>query len=181
MKALALIGGGLIAITLIALIIGWSLPVAHEASRSATFNTSPDALFGLISDVASYPRWWSEISQIEMLPADGGRIRFREHMSSGPIVMEVVERVPPTRFVTRIADPDQPFGGTWTFEITPATSGTRLTITERGEIYNPLFRFMSRFVFGYTGTIESFLNALASKVGGVAMRIKEPEQWRVGL
>lgn len=168
MKTLAIIASGLVAVVLVVVVIGWSLPVAHEASRSATFNTTPDALYALISDVASYPRWWSEISQIEMLPADGGRIRFREHMTTGPIVMEVIDAVPPSRFVTRIADPDQPFGGTWTFEITPASRGTRLTITERGEIYNPLFRFMSRFLFGYTGTMESFLQALANKVGGVA-------------
>jgi uncharacterized protein YndB with AHSA1/START domain len=166
MKALAVIGGGFVAVVLVVLIVGWSLPVDHEASRSATFNTTPNALYALVSDVASYPRWWSEISQIEMLPADGGRIRFREHMTTGPIVMEVIDAVPPSRFVTRIADPDQPFGGTWTFEITAESRGTRLTITERGEIYNPLFRFMSRYVFGYTGTMESFLDALASKVGG---------------
>jgi uncharacterized protein YndB with AHSA1/START domain len=168
MKALAVIGAGLVGVILVVLGIGWSLPVGHEASRSATLNASPDALYAVISDVASYPRWWSEISQIEMLPADDGRIRFREHMSTGPIVMEVVDAVPPSRFVTRIADPDQPFGGTWTFEITPEPRGTRLTITERGEIYNPFFRFMSRYVFGYAATMESFLEALASKVGGVA-------------
>jgi len=101
-----------------------------------------------------------------MLTSDGGRVRFREHMSSGPVVMEVEQATTPSRFVTRIADPDQPFGGTWTFEIVP-DRGTKslLTITERGEVYDPFFRFMSRFVFGYTSTMEDCLAALTAKFG----------------
>ena len=67
--------------------------------------------------------------------------------------MEVEHARPPSPFVTRIADPDQPFGGT-DFDIAPDAGGTRLTITERGEVYNPIFRFMARVVFGYTGTME---------------------------
>ena len=101
-------------------------------------------------------------------PAEPGIVRFREHMTSGAVVMEVVEAVPPQRFVTRIADPDQPFGGTWTFEIAPDPAGSRLTITERGEVYNPIFRFMSRFIFGYTATMESFLRALRARLGADA-------------
>ena len=43
-------------------------------------------------------------------------------------------------------------------------SGSRLSITERGEVYNPIFRALSRFVFGYTGTIESCLEAAKKKL-----------------
>jgi hypothetical protein len=67
--------------------------------------------------------------------------------------------------VTRVADPDQPFGGTWTFDIGPDSGGARLTITERGEVYNPVFRFIARFVFGYTATIEGYLRSLREKLG----------------
>jgi hypothetical protein len=67
--------------------------------------------------------------------------------------------------VTRIADPEQPFGGTWTFELAPADGGTRLTITERGEVYNPIFRALGRFVFGHTATIDQYLRALGAAFG----------------
>ena len=81
--------------------------------------------------------------------------------------MRVEETQPPSRFVTRITDPDQPFGGTWTFEIVPnGVNQSLVTITERGEIYDPLFRFMSRFVFGYTSTMDDCLAALTRKFGG---------------
>ncbi len=44
-------------------------------------------------------------------------------------------------------------------------TGTRLTITENGEVYNPIFRFMSRFVFGHTATMDQFLSDLKKRVG----------------
>jgi hypothetical protein len=51
-----------------------------------------------------------------------------------------------------------------TIEIVPAPSGSRMTITERGEIYNVVFRALSKFVFGYTGTMESCLAAAQKKL-----------------
>jgi hypothetical protein len=85
-------------------------------------------------------------------------------MSSGAIVFETVEAVAPHRFVSRIADPDQPFGGTWTFELTAEGQGTRVSLTERGEVYNPIFRFLSHYVFSQTATVESCLAALADSL-----------------
>ena len=41
--------------------------------------------------------------------------------------------------------------------MTPDQSGSLVRITEDGEIYNPLFRFMARFIFGHEGTIASYL------------------------
>jgi hypothetical protein len=73
--------------------------------------------------------------------------------------------VPARRLVTRIADHNLPYGGTWTYELTPDGSGTRLTITENGEVYNPIFRFVSRFIMGHTASMESVLRALGTKHG----------------
>jgi uncharacterized protein YndB with AHSA1/START domain len=156
---------GLAAIGGLVTFIGWSLPVSHEASRAARFNRSPAQVYEAVADVAGYASWLEGVSAIEMLGAPNGTIRFRQHTSTGPVVIEVDEARPPSRFVTRIADPDQPFGGTWTFAITPDGSGARLTITERGEVYNPLFRFMARFVFGYTATMEGYLRSLERRLG----------------
>ena len=152
--------GGLILLVLVIAIVGWLLPVKHEASRSAEFARTPNEVYALVSDYKNYAAWWPDISRIEVLVDEPGKATFREHLSDGPIVMSVIEQSPPSRFVTKIDDASQPFGGTWTFEIVPAGEGrTRLTITERGEIYNPIFRALARFVFGYTGTMESFLAA----------------------
>jgi hypothetical protein len=63
-----------------------------------------------------------------------------------------------------MADRGLPFGGTWTFEIAPAGGGgSDLRIREDGQIYNVLFRFMARFFFGYTASIEGYLRDLGAK------------------
>ena len=159
MKRLGQVVFALLAIVALIYGTGWMLPVAHTASSTATFAATSQEVYDVVADVAAYPRWWTDVERVEILPPVEGRIRFRQH-STDVITMEVVEATPPSRFVTRIADTEQPFGGTWTFEIVPEASGTRLTITERGEVYDPLFRFMSRFVFGHTGTMNSFLGSL---------------------
>lgn len=143
--------------------IGWTLPIAHVASGSRLVDAPAEIVFARVANVSAYPSWWSEVTRVEPLTPVDGRARYREHMSTGAIVFEVVESVPPSRFVSRIADPDQPFGGTWTFELAPEGDGTRVTITERGEVYNPLFRFLSHYTFSQTATLESCLAALAAR------------------
>jgi len=58
---------------------------------------------------------------------------------------------------------EKAFGGTSTFEIGPAERGSTLTITERGEAYNPIFRFVSRFVMGHHRTIDAYLSRLRGR------------------
>ncbi len=50
-------------------------------------------------------------------------------------------------------------------ELIPAAEGTRVVITERGEVTNPLFRFISRFLMGETGTMFADLKALGKHFG----------------
>ena len=122
-------------------LIGFFLPVGHEASRSLDINTPPDRAFALLADVDNYLKWWS----------------------GATVKSEVVERVPPSKIVTRVVGETQ-FGGTWTIDITPIESGSRITITERGEVYNVVFRTLSRFVFGHTATMESCLEAVRKRL-----------------
>jgi hypothetical protein len=136
MKWMVWTAGALLATVGIVTLVGYFLPVAHEAARSAEFNKPPDAVYALISRLESYSAWWPE-NEIEV---------------------EVVEAAPPRRFVTRIVG-ESAFGGTWTWDIEPTATGSRATITERGEIYNPIFRTLARFVFGYTSAMESCLAA----------------------
>lgn len=131
----------LVAIVGLVALVGYFLPVNHEASRSAEFSKPPAEVFALVSDLKGYRAWWPE----------------------SEVAVEVVESVPPSRFVTRIVG-ETAFGGTWTMEIVPVPNGSRLTIIERGEIYNPIFRTLARFVFGHTATIESCLEAARKKL-----------------
>ena len=42
---------------------------------------------------------------------------------------------------------------------------TIVRITEDGQVYNPVFRFMSRFVFGHARTMDAYLRALGRAAG----------------
>lgn len=126
----------LVAIVGVMALVGYFLPVHHEASRSAEFNQPPQDVFALVSDLPNYKQWWPD----------------------SDTTVAVVESVPPTRFVTKIVG-ETAFGGTWTMEIVPTPAGSRLTITERGEVYNPVFRTLSKFVFGHASTMEDCLAA----------------------
>jgi uncharacterized protein YndB with AHSA1/START domain len=155
LKVTLIVAGVVCLLVAIVIVVGYLLPVAHVASAETNVDQPPDRVFALLTDVAGFPRWRSDVKSVELLGSDPPR--WREHGSNGDVTFEVTERQPPRRLVTRIADQSLPFGGTWTYELTPAGSGTRLTITEHGTVFNPVFRFMSRFVFGHAATIERFL------------------------
>ena len=105
------------------------------------------------------------MTRVATLPPEAGQIVFREH-GRDTVTYRVETIEPPRRLVVRIADTDLPYGGAWTYDFASSTDGgTQLTITERGEVYNPVFRFLSRFVFSHHATIDAYLRALGTKLG----------------
>ena len=154
--------GGLVGV--IAL-VGLTLPQGHRASRTATYAATPAAVLDVIADVARAPEWRADVQRVELLPDAGGTRMFREYGKQGAITYRIEALTPPTRMVVRIADASLAFGWTWTHELRPtASGGTELTTTEDGEVYNPIFRFMSKFFFSPTATIEAYQRALGSRV-----------------
>lgn len=164
MKIALIIIGVLVAIVVVVVLVGYSLPVKHRAARERTFASSPEVVYATITNVEKFPEWRSKVKSVEVVSLPGGTRSFREKGGDGEILYVIDEAQPPTRLVTRIADKTLPFGGTWTYELAPAAAGTTLRITEDGEVYNPVFRFMSRFVFGQTATIDGYLDDLRKKL-----------------
>ena len=158
--------GGAVLMGLIGLIvlIGAVLPQSHVASVARDYDADPAAVWRNITDVERFAEWRPGLQQAERLTADGGKEGWREKTKHDAMTIEVTESVPNQRLVTRIADEGLPFGGTWTYELKPIDRGTRLTITERGEVYNPVFRFVSRFVMGHTATMETYHEGLAKRL-----------------
>jgi uncharacterized protein YndB with AHSA1/START domain len=146
------------------LLVGWLLPEKHKATRQATFQASPEAVWALVTNVEAFPSWRSDVKTVERLPDRDGRAVWVEEGSGGRITLAVERSEAPRLLVLRIADPDLPFGGIWTYEILPSANGSRLRITEDGEIYNPVFRVMARFVFGYESTMAAYLKAAAARL-----------------
>jgi len=167
MKWVLWIAGGLVLVAGLVAGVGAILPLGHHATRKARFRVAPNALYAVL---AGPPDWRTGVRSFGPLPEQEGRKRWwEEDDHRQKITYELVEDRPPARMVTRIADRGLPFGGVWTFDIAPLSDGgSELRIHEDGEIYNVIFRFLARFVFGYTSSIEGYLRDLGVKFGEAA-------------
>ncbi|MFC9328151.1 SRPBCC family protein [Kitasatospora sp. NPDC057015] len=145
--------------------LGRRLPLEHRARRSLEVHRPPAVVWDALTDIDRYPLWRPGVHRVERLPDDAGRVCWREYASHGDIAYELVDATEPLRLVTAIADPRLPFGGTWTYEITPWPGGCTVCIVERGEIRNPFYRFVARYLTGYTAALERYLAALAVHLG----------------
>jgi len=162
MKWLLFVALALAGILVLIIVIGAFLPKKHTVSRTVSLRQPAEAIWTLISGP---PTWRSDVHSYEELPAHEGHRMWREtDKHNQTITYEAIESTAPRRLVVRIADPTLPFGGTWTYDITPAGQSCSLTITEDGEVYNPLFRFVSRFIMGQTATLDAYIKALNAKL-----------------
>ena len=154
---------GLLVLAGIIALIGSRLPKAHVASRSIHLQRSPQDVYAVVRDFGSAPKWRADVKQIDVDAQPGKPVYFREEAKHGTVNYELVEDVPAQRMVTRIRDTDLGYSGQWTYSFTPENGGTLVTITEDGEVSNVLFRFMSRYIFGHTATIDAYLESLAKR------------------
>jgi uncharacterized protein YndB with AHSA1/START domain len=165
MRYALIVGGVVVAIIVLVIAVGAMLPVAHKAARQMTVNQPRETVFALINDPAGFPSWRKSVSKVELLPDNNGHRVFREIAKDGRIQYEVDSVVPGELLVTRIADKTLPFGGKWTYSVSGDAKSTVLRITEDGEVYNPLFRFVSRFIMGHTATIDGYMRDVAAHFG----------------
>lgn len=165
MKWVLIVVGGLLLLVALAAAIGSLLPKAHVASRTAHYRQPPEAVWAAITDYKNFHGWRTGLRSVEPRPEKNGWPQWKEVWSDGTeLPLDMIEFDPPRRMVTRIANPDLPFGGTWTYEIAAEAGGCSLTITERGEVYNPIFRPVSRLT-DPSATIRDYQVALGRKFG----------------
>ena len=104
MKWTAIIAGGVALVVAAIVAIGSMLPRTHKASRTLTVRRPP-------ADV------WPVVIQAT---------------ETSDVPVDVLERNPPHRLVTRVTEKEKNFGGTWTIDIAPVPSGSAVTVTEDG-------------------------------------------------
>lgn len=168
MKWALIIVGGLLGLILLITLIGALLPRDHVASMTATISAPPDKVWAALTDVAAYPTWRSDVERVELVSQTPAPLSWREHTQQGAMTLAVEALESPRRMVARIADKNLPYGGAWEYVLAPDSSDatrTRVTITERGYVTNPIFRFVSRFVIGHYSTLDTYLKSLGRKFG----------------
>lgn len=159
MKLILILLGVLVAAIALIVIVGAVLPRKHVATRTATLRATPDDVFRLISGPQD---WRADLREYKFFDQDRHHMVRETDKHGQTITYEIVQSQPPTLLKRTIADKSLPFSGSWMWRIQPASEGSVVTITEDGEVYNPIFRFVSRFVIGHTRTLDNYLAMLAA-------------------
>jgi uncharacterized protein YndB with AHSA1/START domain len=145
--------------------IGAMRPTNHTVTRYVEFSKPPEQVWALMVDRLNQPSWRLDVTKVESTASPSGKPRWKETMSDGMVVtMEERSLEPVSKLVVDIADPDLPFGGTWTYQLTPSPKGSRLQITEDGYVKPPLFRFFMIFM-DPADTMNKYLTYLGRKLG----------------
>lgn len=137
-------------------LIGLLLPKKHSSKRSTQVNASPSRVFQLLTAAKKYPEWRSEVKSIELLNETG--TEWKESTKFGEMTLKISAQEPPEKLIITVGGEGLPFGGVWTFDLEAKSGGTEVTLAEDGEIYPPLFRFISRFIIGNHRTVEVYLS-----------------------
>lgn len=142
--------------------IGNLMPQSHTATRSQSFSTSQNQLWGLITNYPEYVNWRSDVEKVELIDS----VTWREYYSHGDaLTFQEVEKDSLIYLKTEIVDKNLPFGGHWEYTLLAKDENTTwVEITENGEVYNPLFRFINGVFMDQTATIQTFLNDLELEV-----------------
>jgi uncharacterized protein YndB with AHSA1/START domain len=168
MKWALIIVGSLFSLLALIALIGAMQPRDHVATMTATIAAPADKVWAVLTDVAAYPTWRTGLKSVDVLSKPDAPLSWRENTRQGPMTLTVESFEPPRRMVARIMDDGQPFGGAWEYVVAPDNTDAgkaRVTITERGWVSNPIFRFVSRFVMGHYSTLDTYLRALSRKFG----------------
>lgn len=165
MRILFFTMAGLVALGGLVALAGALMPRDHVARSSVILPVDADSVWHAIRALGALPAWWPEVQQMTL---DSTRTDESWLMENGFGVMRltVTGESPRRTLMTRLEDTrGGSFGGEWTYEIEATADGSRLTVTERGWIGNPVFRVLLR-LGGPHRTIDGYLRALARRFGG---------------
>ncbi len=150
-------------------LIGLRLARTYTATRSLVSSRPPEAVWEVITDYARQPLWRSRLVRIDRLLFNG-RPQWREVFRTGHVVLrEVTETTAPQRLVSEWTDEGGSSQGRWLVEIVPTEAGSRISLTEYGEIGNPFLRSFQRLVVGRASSVEEYLRNLARRLGDTTL------------
>ncbi len=167
LKVLLWLLGSLAGLVVLVAIVGLCLPREHRAARSLKLaKTPPEAVWAVITNHAQDPTWRRDVAASVRLADAHGHAVWQDRFKNGQTMSyETTEASPNQKLVRLIVDSGGPFGGTWTYVLSPEGAGTRLTITEEGWVSNPIFKVVGKFIIGHHATLETYLKHLAVKLG----------------
>lgn len=126
--------------------IGLLLPRQQTAIASVRVEAEPEAVWDYVINSSALSAWPADSRYAQSAP-EAGSAASRKRPVDGQTAIRVRKLVEPELLVVTFDNDQHPFIGTRTVEIHPVFGGTLLTITERGKITDPFYRFLSRVMF----------------------------------
>ena len=166
MKISLIVIAALVLLGTLVIVVGYLLPQRHLVSRSASFHATPEKIFALLVGPQT---WRPEVLRTETVYDASGRTLIRETTQHETIAYEVLNAIPNKSLQRRIATENLPYAGTWSITLESAGEMTSVRIAEDGQVFNPVFRFVSRFLMGHTRTIDAYLQNLGKALGEPAI------------
>lgn len=131
---------GAIAAVVIALLVGGLVtPREYTVTRSALLPFAPEQVW----------------SALQTIIAASGQLELREEPSSDAV---------PSRITARLIADDQSDVGAWTWTLLQEDAATRVTLTEHGDIANPIARIVRAQLGGHHKNVERHLQELEAQL-----------------
>jgi uncharacterized protein YndB with AHSA1/START domain len=146
-----------------------SIPAHQTHTRTLTLKKTPEAVFTLLTDLQTFPKWNRNMEKIEMLPPIDGKEATRQTFK-GNMTMTIVtsDSNPPKHLVRSMGDSGGPFEGSWIYDITPTADGSEVVLTEQSTMNSAFFRLMAK-LFSPTKYMDQHLEDMAKQFGEVAV------------
>lgn len=136
---------------------GLAQPERHAGSITFTMAKPSTVVWAALTDYAAMPQWWPAVKKIRFETRPYGEVvtwdTDRRGRETG---FRTTEEKAPAQLVREITGDNLPFGGTWTYALVDANSGTQLTLTEDGFVKPPLFRGIAKFFLKPDATMRVF-------------------------
>lgn len=162
MGIVILILGAIAGLILVVVVVGALLPAEHTASVTRQVAGTQEEVWAKLVNTEGQLAWRKDLKEIKMISEQPKKWVEKMNMGDIPMVLEVADA--PRRMVTKIDSESLPFGGRWTFQLEPDGNATIVKITEDGVVRNPVFKFMSKFIFGHEATMKTYLSNLEASL-----------------
>lgn len=141
--------------------LGKRLPVEHTVVAAQTIAAPPAKVWGLLVNVDAQPTWRHGLKSLEELPEQNGHQRWTEHYSGAQMTFQLIESDPMKSRVVQLEPQGASMDGEWIYQLLPMDDGrTSVTITEHGNLYSPLYRFLMHYILGDTFNQKRYLDDL---------------------
>ncbi len=147
-------------------LVGLAISPVHREETTQIYQTSPETIWGVLTDLDGMPAWRQDLVALERLPGPDGTVRWRETVSGrDPVTYQRTESDPPARLVVQVTAPG-PGPRRWEYRIRSVDLGTELAVTEERSIGNPVLRPFVMLFGSDRDRIETFARELADRLKG---------------